>query len=83
MIAHNIVSAVGFDANSKLLRELKEPDSEMLELLREDFSKMLKANSFNVHSFREGRGYKGTSVAGLAEKVSKKPCFRERSAHMV
>ncbi|KAF5005542.1 hypothetical protein FDECE_8035 [Fusarium decemcellulare] len=66
LVAQRLVKVVGFDASDELLRNLK-PDGSYIELLREEFSKMLEARSFKVYSFQEGMGYKG--VQGLSRKV--------------
>ena len=66
IIARNIAVAVGFDANDRLLKDLRA-DSTMLDLLRDEFGKMLKEESFRVYTFTEGKGLKG--VQGLTTKV--------------
>jgi hypothetical protein len=66
MLARNIAVAVGFDASDRVLRDL-EIDSAVLEILRRDFAKMLREESFDVWTFIEGKGLKG--VRGLTGKV--------------
>ena len=67
-IARRVAAAVGFDTNDKLLRSL-QVDSSELDLLREEFSKMLRSDAFKIHSFQEGKHL--TNVPGLHGKVSK------------
>jgi hypothetical protein len=64
--AQQIAKAIGFDANDALLRNLR-PNGDYLELLREEFAKMLDGRTFKVYSFQEGQGLKGTYA--LARKV--------------
>lgn len=66
LVAQRIAKAAGFDTNDKLLRSLK-PDGVYLDLLREEFGKMLEARAFKVFSFQEGMGFKGTKA--LSRKV--------------
>jgi pimeloyl-ACP methyl ester carboxylesterase len=66
-IARNVAVASGFDASDRLLRDL-HTDSSVLDLLRDDFSKMLHEDIFDVFTFREAKGLKG--VRGLTTKVS-------------
>jgi hypothetical protein len=66
VLARNVAVAVGFDANDRVLRDL-EIDSAILEVLRRDFAKMLREDSFDVWTFIEGKGLKG--VRGLTGKV--------------
>ncbi|KAF8249568.1 hypothetical protein K440DRAFT_676224 [Wilcoxina mikolae CBS 423.85] len=70
LIARNIVTAAGFDATDNILRYLKV-DSSWLELLREEFDKMLsdKEKPFRsmIYTFQEDRGYKG--IRGLTGKI--------------
>jgi hypothetical protein len=62
----NIAIATGLDANDRILRDLA-PDSGTLEMLRQEFSKMLGVRAFKVYTFQEARGYKG--IQGLQGKV--------------
>lgn len=64
--ARDIAVLAGFDASDALLRSL-EPDAEILTILSDDFARMLFDNSFKVHSFQEGMGFKGTHF--LSRKV--------------
>jgi hypothetical protein len=57
---------MGFSTNDKLLRSLKG-DSGDLEVLQEEFSKMLTDRAFRVCSFQENEGLKG--FAGFRRKV--------------
>ena len=66
IIARNVAVAAGFDANDRLLEDLRA-DSTMLDLLRDEFGKMLKEEQFRVYTFMEGKGLKG--VQGLTGKV--------------
>jgi triacylglycerol esterase/lipase EstA (alpha/beta hydrolase family) len=70
VIAQNIAVAAGFDANDRIVRALRV-DSSILELLREDFAKMLDENMFDVFTFQEANGLKG--VQGLNDKVGDYP----------
>jgi hypothetical protein len=70
VIAQNIAVAAGFDANDRVVRALRV-DSSILELLREDFAKMLDGTKFDVFTFQEAKGLKG--VQGLTDKVSNHP----------
>lgn len=67
VILRNVAVASGFDASDRNLRDLKI-DSPLLEILREDFSKMMKEETFDVYTLIEGKGFKG--VQGLTGKVS-------------
>jgi hypothetical protein len=69
-IARNIAVASGFDASNRILRDL-HVDSSILELLREDFAKMLNENKIDVFTFQEAKGLKG--VQSLNGKVSDSP----------
>lgn len=66
LIAYRVARAAGFDANDRMLRTLQQ-ESDVLELLREEFSKRLAAKSFDVYTFQEGLGLSG--VRGLSDKV--------------
>lgn len=66
VLARNIAVALGFDASDRILRDLRV-DSGILDLLVEDFSKMLKEDKFNVYTFMESKGLKG--IRGLDGKV--------------
>ena len=56
LTAARIVSAAGFSVNFDNLRNLNG-DSGILELLREDFGKLLDRGAFLVTSFQEGKGF--------------------------
>ena len=62
VLARDIAVAAGFDARDVLVRSLK-PDAEMLTVLRKEFARMLHAEAFKIHSFQEGQGLTGFSVA--------------------
>ena len=66
IIVQSIVSAAGFDATDRILRDLKF-DAGTLDILQEDFLKMVKKEQFEVFTFQEGKGLKG--VRGLTGKV--------------
>jgi hypothetical protein len=66
LMVRKIAIAAGFDANDRIIRDLV-PDSGTLEMLREEFSKMLAARAFKVYTFQEALGYRG--VQGLQGKV--------------
>lgn len=53
-LAH-VVKATGHTLSTQVLSNLKH-DSELLELLRKEFGKMLDADRFDVHSFYETKG---------------------------
>lgn len=65
-MARKVAISAGVDANDFLLYDLKV-DSQMLELLRDEFSKMLDEKDFHITSFQESRGLAG--VQGLNGKV--------------
>jgi hypothetical protein len=66
-IARRLAAAFGFDTNKQLLKG-SQPDSERLEEIREEFSKMLYEKNWKIHSFQESVGI--LSIPGLREKVS-------------
>ncbi|KAH6887430.1 hypothetical protein B0T10DRAFT_538906 [Thelonectria olida] len=66
LTAQRLAKAMGFDTNDELLRNLKF-DGSYLELLREEFSKMLDQHIFKVYTFQEGKGYKG--IQGMSRKI--------------
>lgn len=68
LMAKRAAIASGFDANDKLLRDLKF-DSQMLEILRADFSLMVDETNMYFHSFQEAQGFKGSAFAGGNRKV--------------
>ncbi|KAJ9659574.1 hypothetical protein H2201_007323 [Coniosporium apollinis] len=66
IILRNIAAASGFDTNDRNLRDLKI-DSPVLEILREEFSKMMKEEKFDVYTLMESKSFKG--IGGLNGKV--------------
>lgn len=68
-LASNIVAAAFIDSTSRLLTDL-EVDSQILDLVHEDFLKLLHEHRIRVHSFQEGRAM--TGIKGFNDKVK---CF--------
>jgi ankyrin repeat domain-containing protein 50 len=66
--ARRIVSAVGFDTSHQNIRDLAI-DSQTLEDYHERFLKLYNRRKFEICTFQEGRGMKGTSILGLNQKV--------------
>ena len=66
--ARRIVSAIGFDTNHQNIRDLAI-DSPMLEDCRERFFKLHNRRNFEICTFQEACGMKGTSLLGLNQKV--------------
>jgi hypothetical protein len=66
LIARNIVSTVGFDASDSNLRDL-HVEASILDSLRDDFSKLLREETFWVFTFMEQKGFKG--IRGLNDKI--------------
>lgn len=68
VLAKIAVAATGLDATDALIRDLKI-ESATLEMLREEFSKLLEESGgrIRIHTFQESQGLKG--VRGLTEKV--------------
>lgn len=66
--ARRIVSAAGFDTGHQNIRDLAI-DSPMLEDCRERFLKLHDRRKFEICTFQEGRGMKGTTLLGLNQKV--------------
>jgi hypothetical protein len=62
-----LVAAAFIDTNPRVLSDL-ELDPQVLDLIQENFLKMLHLASLCIHSFQEGRGL--TGVKGLCGKVS-------------
>lgn len=56
LTAARIVSAAGFSVNFNNLRDLSG-DTGVLEVLREEFSKLMDNGAFTITSFQEGQGY--------------------------
>jgi hypothetical protein len=67
LIARDIAISTGFDATATILRDLKI-DSVSMEFLRKEFAKMLKEETFDVFTFKEGKGLKG--LRSFTAKVS-------------
>lgn len=67
-IARRIVSAAGFDTGYQKIRDLAI-DSDTLEDYHERFLKLYNRKKFEICTFQEARGMKGTSVLGLNQKV--------------
>lgn len=53
--------------NTRLLRDL-QVDSQILDLIQDEFLKLLYERSIKVHTFQEGRGLSG--VQGFTGKVN-------------
>ncbi|PMD51210.1 uncharacterized protein K444DRAFT_545347 [Hyaloscypha bicolor E] len=66
--ARRIVSAIGFDTNHQNTRDLAI-DSPMLEDCRERFLNLHNRRNFEICTFQEACGMKGTSLLGLNRKV--------------
>jgi len=65
-LASNIVAAAFLDSHSKILADL-EVDSQILDLIHDDFIKLLHRHALQIHSFQEGRPL--TGIKGLSGKV--------------
>lgn len=69
-LASKLIAVAFADSTSKLLSDL-EIDSEILDVIQDDFLKTLHRtltnSSFRVHSFLEGRAV--TGIKGLNSKV--------------
>ena len=63
-----IVSIVGFDTSSRNIRSLAI-DSQILEDYHERFLKLYNRRKFDICTFQEARGMRGTSLLGLNQKV--------------
>ena len=66
LIVSRIASLALMDTNSKVLRDLR-PNSTLFDKIGFEFSKMLRKNTFQIHSFQEARGISG--VRGFSGKV--------------
>lgn len=66
--ARRIVSTTGFDTSHQNIRDLAI-NSPMLEDCRERFFKLHNRRKFEICTFQEGRGMKGTTLLGLNQKV--------------
>jgi hypothetical protein len=60
------VAAALQDTNSTILTDL-EVDNKILDLIQDDFLKMLHGDTIKVHSFQEGQGLIG--IKGFDGKV--------------
>ena len=69
-LASKLIAVAFADSTSKLLSDL-EIDSEILDVIQDDFLKTLRrtltGSTFRVHSFLEGRAV--TGIRGLNSKV--------------
>ena len=65
-IARKFASALGFSTTQYNLQAL-QGNTEILEILRDDFARMLGKEAFHITSFQESYGLKG--VKGLNTKV--------------
>jgi ankyrin repeat domain-containing protein 50 len=63
-----IVSIAGFDTANQNIHALKI-DSALLENCGERFQKLHNRYGFEIHTFQEARGMKGTQILNLNEKV--------------
>ena len=64
LTAAKIASAGGMSVNTSILRDLDADTSNtgVLELLREEFGKMMDDGLFFITSFQEGKGYKSHAL---------------------
>lgn len=65
-LAANIVTMALQSSNSRLLSDLRV-DSQILDLVQEDFLRILYEDKIKVHSFQESRGV--TGIKGFSGKV--------------
>ena len=73
-----IVSITGFDAANQNILAL-QIDSALLEKCDERFQKLRNRYGFEIHTFQEARGMKGTQILNLNEKVVTHVCCIECS----
>jgi hypothetical protein len=66
--ARRFVSAVGFDTSHQNIRDLAI-NSPALEDYHERFLKLYNRRKFEICTFQEAQGMKGTSIMGLNKKV--------------
>jgi ankyrin repeat domain-containing protein 50 len=66
--ARRIASAVGFDTGHQNIRDLAI-DSQALQDYHERFLKLYNRKKFEICTFQEARGMKGTSLLSLNQKV--------------
>jgi hypothetical protein len=71
-IFSNIAGLAGMDVDRRLLRSLSL-SSDVLDIIQENFIKMLHAQDFKVHTFKEGQGISGTKK--LNQKVKSESYF--------
>lgn len=69
-ISRRIVSAGGFDTNHQNIAALAV-DSQILEEYHERFLKLHNRKNFEIRTFQEALGMKGTSFANLNKKVQR------------
>lgn len=67
-IARRVVGAIGYDTNSKNIRDLAI-DSLVLEDLHERFLKLYRRKKIEICTFQESRGMIGSSLLNLNQKV--------------
>ena len=65
-IARKFAAVLGFSTTDHNLQALKG-NTEILEILRDDFARMLGKEAFYITSFQESKGFKG--IRGLDAKV--------------
>jgi hypothetical protein len=63
-----MAKAAGFDVYDRNIRDLKG-NSPVLTLIRQGFAQLLDSDKFEVSTFQESLGYKGTGL--LNGKVSR------------
>lgn len=68
-LATNLVAMAFMDTHKKLLSDLLV-DSETLDLIQEDFMKLLYKRPIRIHSFQEGRGLTGVKCLHNKVRVS-------------
>jgi hypothetical protein len=68
----NVGRLAGIDIDRRLLRSLAL-GSDVLDIIQENFMKMLHAQDFKVHTFKEGQAISG--IRGLNQKASFISCF--------
>jgi hypothetical protein len=66
-LVSNIVTMALQSSNDRLLSEL-EVDSQILDLIQDDFLRVLQGADISVHSFQESRGLSG--IKGFSGKVN-------------
>ena len=66
LIAQKIASLALMDTNENVLQDLC-PNSTLFDKIGDEFSKMLRKDAFQIHSFQEARDISG--VRGFSGKV--------------